>query len=225
MCRSRAAWTITPASFLRPFSTICPSSAACAREGGTTILPNFTPSRNCPASGRRLGLDRLLAGMEELEMIERVATPAEIFIPYFAADQLHAYLRLAALLPRLWRRVISGKQKLSQQLKYAIAAAFAWHSLWERMNWPRISARLSYWPPAARPRHRSPMTLRSSWPSSDGCLAARRNRNNPLQKIKKIGHRVHRGHREQGFPMPPRQAPSSRTAKNCRCRVLRRISR
>ena len=60
-------------------------------------LAELYTEQELPGVGASLGLDRLLAGMEELEMIERVATPAEIFIPYFAADQLHAYLRLAAL--------------------------------------------------------------------------------------------------------------------------------
>ena len=49
-----------------------------------------------PGIGASLGLDRLLAAMEELGMIEKVSTPAPVFIPYFDKDRLHDYLRLAA---------------------------------------------------------------------------------------------------------------------------------
>ena len=36
--------------------------------------------------------------MEELGMIEKVRTPAEVFIPYFDPSHLNDYLRLAAIL-------------------------------------------------------------------------------------------------------------------------------
>jgi histidyl-tRNA synthetase len=89
-------------------------------------LAELYTEQELPGVGASLGLDRLLAGMEELEMIERVATPAEIFIPYFAADQLHAYLRLAALLRRAGFGVelYPEPKKLGQQLKYADRRGF-----------------------------------------------------------------------------------------------------
>jgi uncharacterized protein YlzI (FlbEa/FlbD family) len=55
-------------------------------------------NQQLPGIGASLGLDRLLAGMEELGLLPKVATPAEIFIPYFDAARLHDYLRLAAQL-------------------------------------------------------------------------------------------------------------------------------
>ena len=48
-------WTITRARSLRRFWTPCPASAASAPAGDTTIWPNCSPPRNCPASGPRWG--------------------------------------------------------------------------------------------------------------------------------------------------------------------------
>ena len=47
-----------------------------------------------------------MAAMEELGMIEKVATPAPVLIPYFDPSRLHDYLKLAAVLRRrasAWR--------------------------------------------------------------------------------------------------------------------------
>ncbi|MBI2825817.1 MAG: histidine--tRNA ligase [Planctomycetia bacterium] len=89
-------------------------------------LAGLYTDQELPGIGASLGLDRLLAGMEELEMIERVSTPAEVFIPYFAADQLHAYLRLAAQVRRagFGAEVYPEAKRLGQQLKYADRRGF-----------------------------------------------------------------------------------------------------
>jgi histidyl-tRNA synthetase len=79
-----------------------------------------------PGIGASLGLDRLLAGMEELGMLPKVTTPAEIFIPYFDAGRLHDYLRLAARLRAagFGVEVFPEPKKLGQQLKYADRRGF-----------------------------------------------------------------------------------------------------
>ncbi|NLF07374.1 MAG: histidine--tRNA ligase [Pirellulaceae bacterium] len=84
-------------------------------------------SRELPGVGASLGLDRLLAAMEELKMIERVATPAPVFIPFFDKDRLHDYLRLAASLRAagIGVEVYPDPKKLGQQLKYADRRGFA----------------------------------------------------------------------------------------------------
>ena len=71
--------------------------------------------------GASLGLDRLLAAMEELGMIENVATPAPVFIPYFDKARLNDYLELAAALRAagIGVEVYPDPKKLGQQLKYA----------------------------------------------------------------------------------------------------------
>jgi len=59
-------------------------------------------------------------------MIEKVSTPAPIFIPYFDRDRLHDYLRLAATLRQsgLGVEVFPEPKKLGQQLKYADRRGF-----------------------------------------------------------------------------------------------------
>jgi histidyl-tRNA synthetase len=74
-----------------------------------------------PGVGASLGLDRLLAAMQELEMVDKIATPAEVFVVYFDGERLHDYLQLAADLRNAGLRVefYSDPKKISQQLKYA----------------------------------------------------------------------------------------------------------
>ncbi len=61
-------------------------------------LAGLFTAQELPGIGASLGLDRLLAAMDELHMIEKVATPAPVFIPYFDSSRLHDYLKLAAAL-------------------------------------------------------------------------------------------------------------------------------
>jgi histidyl-tRNA synthetase len=79
-----------------------------------------------PGIGASLGLDRLLAALEELGMLGKATTPADVFIPYFEADRLHDYLRLAAELRAAGLRVelYPEPKKLGQQLKYADRRGF-----------------------------------------------------------------------------------------------------
>lgn len=89
-------------------------------------LAELYTSQQLPGVGASLGLDRLLAGMEELGMIEQVSTPAEIFIPLFDAKMLEQYLALAAQLRRAGFGVelYPEAKKLGQQLKYADRRGF-----------------------------------------------------------------------------------------------------
>ncbi len=79
-----------------------------------------------PGVGASLGLDRLLAAMDELGMVEKVATPAPVFIPYFDPNRLADYLRLAARLRAagIGVEVFPEPKKLGQQLKYADRRGF-----------------------------------------------------------------------------------------------------
>jgi histidyl-tRNA synthetase len=79
-----------------------------------------------PGIGASLGLDRLLAAMETLEMIERVRTPAEVLVTYFDKDRLNDYLRLAGQLRAagVGVELYPEPKKLKQQLKYADQRGF-----------------------------------------------------------------------------------------------------
>ena len=89
-------------------------------------LAGLYTNQQLPGIGASLGLDRLLAGMEELGMLPKVTTPAEIFIPFFDASRLHDYLQLAAKLRAagFGVEVFPEPKKLGQQLKYADRRGF-----------------------------------------------------------------------------------------------------
>ena len=89
-------------------------------------LAELYTAQELPGIGASLGLDRLLAAMEELGMIEKVSTPAPVFIPFFDAARLHDYLRLAAALRAagIGVEVFPEAKKLGQQLKYADRRGF-----------------------------------------------------------------------------------------------------
>jgi histidyl-tRNA synthetase len=103
-----------------------PSLGSVCSGGRYDNLAELYTSQELPGVGASLGLDRLLAGMEELKMIDQASTPAEIFMPYFDADQLHFYLSLAALLRQAGFGVelYPEPKKLGQQLKYADRRGF-----------------------------------------------------------------------------------------------------
>src|SRR5205085_10429578 len=48
-----------------------------------------------PGVGASLGLDRLLAAMEDLGLVPKVATPAAVFVVQFTPERLGDYQRLA----------------------------------------------------------------------------------------------------------------------------------
>ncbi|MDP6408857.1 MAG: histidine--tRNA ligase [Planctomycetota bacterium] len=74
-----------------------------------------------PGVGASLGVDRLLAAMEELGMIEGSTTPADVFLPWFSRERLDDYLALAARLRAAGLAVefYPEPKKLGAQLKYA----------------------------------------------------------------------------------------------------------
>ena len=84
-------------------------------------LAELYTRQQLPGIGASLGLDRLLAAMQELQLLAEVRTPAEVFIPYFDSEQLDFYLRLASWLRAAGIRtaVYPEPKRLGQQLKYA----------------------------------------------------------------------------------------------------------
>jgi histidyl-tRNA synthetase len=89
-------------------------------------LAGLYTGQDLPGIGASLGLDRLLSAMEELGMIEKVSTPAAVFIPYFDKGRLHDYLQLAAALRAagIGVELFPEPKKLGQQLKYADRRGF-----------------------------------------------------------------------------------------------------
>jgi histidyl-tRNA synthetase len=108
------------------FLDALPDLGSICSGGRYDNLAALYTNQQLPGIGASLGLDRLLAGMEELGMVPKVSTPAEVFIPYFDAARLHEYLRLAAQLRAagFGVEVYPESKKLGQQLKYADRRGF-----------------------------------------------------------------------------------------------------
>ncbi|HEY4759280.1 MAG TPA: histidine--tRNA ligase [Thermoguttaceae bacterium] len=99
--------------------------SVCSGGRYDNLAEQFT-AQELPGVGASLGLDRLLSAMEELGMIEKVATPAPVFIPFFDPTRLHDYLKLASALRAagIGVEVFVEPKKLGQQLKYADRRGF-----------------------------------------------------------------------------------------------------
>jgi histidyl-tRNA synthetase len=108
------------------FLDALPGIGSICSGGRYDNLAGLYTKEELPGIGASLGLDRLLAAMEELGMIAKVGTPAEVFIPYFDKNRLHDYLRLAAALRAagIGVEVFPEPKKLGQQLKYADRRGF-----------------------------------------------------------------------------------------------------
>ncbi len=103
-----------------------PTIGSVCSGGRYDNLAGVYTKQRLPGIGASLGLDRLLAAMEELGLIEQVATPAQVLITYFDKSRLHDYLQLAAQLRAAGLRVelYPDSKRLGQQLKYADQRGF-----------------------------------------------------------------------------------------------------
>jgi len=103
-----------------------PSIGSICSGGRYDNLAELYTNQELPGVGASLGLDRLLAALEELGLVEKVAAPAPVFIPYFDAAHLHDYLRLAATLRAagIGAELYPEAKKLGQQLRYADRRGF-----------------------------------------------------------------------------------------------------
>ncbi|NUQ62695.1 MAG: histidine--tRNA ligase [Pirellulales bacterium] len=111
---------------LETFLDALPGIGSVCSGGRYDNLAELYTNQELPGIGASLGLDRLLAAMEELKMIEKVATPAPVFIPFFDDGRLHDYLKLAAAIRAagIGVEVFPETKKLGQQLKYADRRGF-----------------------------------------------------------------------------------------------------
>ena len=103
-----------------------PTIGSVCSGGRYDNLAGLYTKQELPGIGASLGLDRLLAALEELGRIEKVRTPADVFIVMFDAPRRNDYLRLAAQLRSagLGVEVFPEAKKLGQQLKYADQRGF-----------------------------------------------------------------------------------------------------
>jgi histidyl-tRNA synthetase len=89
-------------------------------------LAGLYTKEQLPGIGASLGLDRLLAALEELALVQKVSTPAPVFMPFFEATRLHDYLCLAAQIraKNVGVELYPEPKKLATQLKYADRRGF-----------------------------------------------------------------------------------------------------
>ena len=103
-----------------------PSIGSVCSGGRYDNLAGLYTKLPLPGIGASLGLDRLLAAMETLNLLPDVATPAPVFIPFFDADHRDDYLRLSAGLRAagIANEIYPDPKKLGVQLKYADTHGF-----------------------------------------------------------------------------------------------------
>src|SRR5581483_199376 len=90
-------------------------------------LAGLYTKQKLPGVGASLGLDRLLAAMEELNLLPKVSTPAPVFVVQFSADRLGEYQQMARSLRAAGVGVEvypEAKKKVGQQLEYADKRGF-----------------------------------------------------------------------------------------------------
>ncbi len=103
-----------------------PSIGSVCSGGRYDNLAEVYTKQHLPGIGASLGLDRLLAAMETLQMLEPVRTPAPVLITYFDKDRLHDYLALAGRIRSqgIGAELFPEPKKLAAQLKYADQRGF-----------------------------------------------------------------------------------------------------
>jgi histidyl-tRNA synthetase len=111
---------------LESFLDDLPALGSICSGGRYDDLAGLYTKQPLPGVGASLGIDRLLAGLEELGRTSAVETPAEVFLVYFDAAHLADYLRIAAALRAAGVAVefFPEPKKLGQQLKLAAKRGF-----------------------------------------------------------------------------------------------------
>src|SRR5207248_3344843 len=89
-------------------------------------LAGLYTKQKLPGVGASLGLDRLLAAMEEMKMLPKVSTPAPVLVVQFTADKLGDYQGMARKLRTegIGVEVFPEAKKVGQQLQYAEKRGF-----------------------------------------------------------------------------------------------------
>ena len=111
---------------LESFLDDLPALGSICSGGRYDDLAGLYTKQPLPGVGASLGIDRLLAGLEELGLAGGPETPADLFLAHFEASRLADYLAIAAALRRAGVAVefFPEPKKLGQQLKLADKRGF-----------------------------------------------------------------------------------------------------
>ncbi|HEV3083143.1 MAG TPA: histidine--tRNA ligase [Gemmataceae bacterium] len=106
--------------------TDLPGIGSICSGGRYDNLAGLYTKQHLPGVGASLGLDRLLAAMEELKLLDKVATPAPVLMVQFASERLADYARMAAGLRAagIGVELYPEAKKVGQQLQYAERRGF-----------------------------------------------------------------------------------------------------
>jgi histidyl-tRNA synthetase len=109
------------------FLSALPGINSICSGGRYDNLAGLFTKQPLPGVGASLGLDRLLAAMEELNLLEKTGTVAPVLLVRFAADRLSDYERMARTLRKLeiGVEVYPEAKRVGQQLAYAEKRGFA----------------------------------------------------------------------------------------------------
>jgi len=103
------------------FLTELPGIGSVCSGGRYDNLASLYTKQVLPGVGASLGLDRLLAALEELKMLPGTATTAPVLLVQFSAEHLGAYEKMARDLRRqgIGVEVYPEAKKIGQQFQYA----------------------------------------------------------------------------------------------------------
>ncbi len=89
-------------------------------------LADLYTKQHLPGIGASLGLDRLLAALEDLKRVEPIRAAAPVLVTYFDSAGLTTYLQIARILRAagFGAEVYPDPKKLGVQLKYAVQRGF-----------------------------------------------------------------------------------------------------
>jgi histidyl-tRNA synthetase len=108
------------------FLTDMPKIGSVCSGGRYDNLAGLYTKQSLPGVGASLGLDRLLAALEELKLLKKTATPAPVFILLFNAERVGEYQKMARSLRAagVGVEVFCDPKKLGQQFQYAEKRGF-----------------------------------------------------------------------------------------------------
>lgn len=111
---------------LESFLDELPALGSICSGGRYDNLAGLYTKQHLPGIGASLGIDRLLAGLEELGRLETRETAAAVFLVYFDEAHRGDYLRIAAALRRAGIAVemAAEPKRVGQQLKVASKKGF-----------------------------------------------------------------------------------------------------
>ena len=106
--------------------TDLPGIGSVCSGGRYDNLAGLYTKQALPGVGASLGLDRLVAALEELHLLTKSATPAPVLLVQFSAERLGDYHRMARALRAegIGVEVYPEAKKVGQQLQYAERRGF-----------------------------------------------------------------------------------------------------